>query len=131
MTKKLMVATVVGLMAVGGLAAGGYEVVAQTTRVIAVEPMTVSTGYRASKVIGATVVNDQNETVGKIDDLLIRSDDRVLVAIVSVGGFLGIGDRLVAVPYDAVTWRSDKAMLQGASKDRLKTFPEFVYPKTS
>lgn len=100
---------------------------ATVTQVTVIEPATVMKGYRASKIVGTTLTNEANETVGKIDDLVIRADDKVVVAIVSVGGFLGVGDRLVAVPYDAIAWRENTGVLPGATKDRLKTFPEFKY----
>jgi sporulation protein YlmC with PRC-barrel domain len=105
---------------------------AQTTTVApaavtVIEPATVMKGYRASKIVGMTLTNEANETVGKIDDLVIRADDKAIVAIVSVGGFLGVGDRLVAVPYQSISWRENTGVLPGATKDRLNTFPEFKY----
>jgi len=108
-------------------AAGAQTSTATATRVTLIEPATVMKGYRASKIVGTTLTNEANETVGKIDDLVIRSDDRVVVAIVSVGGFLGMGDRLVAIPYDSIAWRENSGVLPGATKERLKTFPEFTY----
>lgn len=100
---------------------------AKVTQISVIEPATVMKGYRASKIVGTTLTNEANETVGKIDDLVIRADDKVVVAIVSVGGFLGVGDRLVAVPYESISWRENTGVLPGATKDRLKTFPEFKY----
>jgi sporulation protein YlmC with PRC-barrel domain len=100
---------------------------AKVTQITVIEPATVMKGYRASKIVGMTLTNEANETVGKIDDLVIRADDKVVVAIVSVGGFLGVGDRLVAVPYESISWRENTGVLPGATKDRLKTFPEFKY----
>jgi len=100
---------------------------ATVTKITVIEPATVMKGYRATKIIGTTVVNEANETVGKIDDLVIRADDKVVVAIVSVGGFLGIGDHLVAVPYESIQWRENTGVLPGATKERLKAFPEFTY----
>ncbi|MCC7048329.1 MAG: PRC-barrel domain-containing protein [Alphaproteobacteria bacterium] len=100
---------------------------ANVSKVTVVEPATIMKGYRASKIIGASVVNEANEAVGKIDDLVIRADDRAVVAIVSVGGFLGVGTRLVAVPYESISWRENTGLLPGATKERMKTFPEFTY----
>ena len=48
-------------------------------------------GYRASQVLGSTVVNDRNETIGKIDDLLVTRDGKEPYPVLSVGGFLGMG----------------------------------------
>ena len=55
----------------------------QTLSLMKVDPQSVATGYRTSKVVGSTVLNEANETVGTIDDLI--------VAVLSVGGFLGMG----------------------------------------
>jgi hypothetical protein len=57
-------------------------------------------GLRASKLIGTAVYNEQNTEIGSVDNLLLIDEDKVAVAIISVGGFLGIGSKLVPVPYD-------------------------------
>jgi hypothetical protein len=62
----------------------------------------LAAGYRASKVIGSSVVNDANETINKIDDLLVSSDGKQPYAVLSIGGFLGVGTDLVVVPYDTL-----------------------------
>jgi sporulation protein YlmC with PRC-barrel domain len=81
---------------------------------------------RASKVIGTTVVNDANETIGKVDDVIL-ADDTTPYVVLSVGGFLGVGNRLVALPYDAIRKSDEKLVMPGASKDALKSLPEFTY----
>ncbi len=55
--------------------------------------------FRASKLVGANVYNQSGQTIGSVDDLLVGSDGKVSEAVVSVGGFLGIGGKLVAVPF--------------------------------
>lgn len=57
-------------------------------------------GQRASKLIGSAAYNDQNEKIGSVDDLIVKDGNRIVMAIVSVGGFLGMGNKLVAVPFD-------------------------------
>jgi sporulation protein YlmC with PRC-barrel domain len=104
----------------------------QTTAAITgVDSKDIAGGYRASKVIGSTVVNDQNETVGKIDDVIIPStgNNKDPVAVISVGGFLGVGSKLVAIPYKELRPDPSKNefVLPGATKDSLKTLPEFRY----
>jgi PRC-barrel domain protein len=89
-------------------------------------------GYRASKVIGSTVVNEQNETVGKVDDLIISNAGKgEPVAVLSVGGFLGVGSKLVAIRYDQLKANPDKSefVLAGATKDSLKSLPDFTYAR--
>lgn len=93
-----------------------------------IDPQAVATGERASDVIGASIVNEELETVGTVDDLIISGDDRILYAVVSVGGFLGIGDRLVVVSYDSLEMRGDDdILLRGATRESLEELPEFEY----
>ena len=68
--------------------------------IVRVDVARVALGHRASKLVGATVVNSADESIGKIDDLVVNPQDKVTYAIVSVGGFLGVGSKLVAVPFE-------------------------------
>lgn len=86
----------------------------------------LASGHRASKLIGQDVVNESNETVGSIDDLVLTQDNKIQ-AIVSVGGFLGMGERLVAVPMDQLQMRDDEFVMRNATKDSLQRRPEFKY----
>ena len=100
----------------------------QTAGIVKVDPQTVATGYRVSKVIGSTVVNDANETVGTIDDLIVTPGERVPFAVVSVGGFLGMGTKYVVIPYNSLQVKDkDHMLLAGATKDSLKALPDFKY----
>lgn len=98
----------------------------QTVQLAKIDVVKASTGYRASKVIGAAIVNDANETVGKVDDVIL-GDDRTAYVVLSVGGFLGVGNKLVALPYEAIRKTDDKLIMPGATKDALKSLPEFKY----
>ena len=87
----------------------------------------VADGYRASKLIGSSVVNDQNEKVGTIEDIIIGRD-RVLFAVLQVGGFLHLGGHMVAVPYQSLVLdEPGKVKLPGATQEALKNLPEFKY----
>lgn len=113
------------------LAAGlGSPVLAQgtpqTVSLMKVDPQSLATGYRTSKV-GSTVVNEANETVGTIDDLIVTPSEKVPFAVLSVGGFLGIGTKYVVVPFSSREVNDKRMMLSGATKDSLKSFPEFKY----
>ncbi|MDX2422189.1 MAG: PRC-barrel domain-containing protein [Amphritea sp.] len=85
---------------------------------------------RASELIGEEVDNAEEDGIGEIDDLVFSSKDNKLYAIISVGGFLGMGDRLVAVPYSElrVTDDGDDVYLD-ATEESLKGMPEFKYNK--
>lgn len=56
--------------------------------------------WRASKLVGAGVYNDSGDNIGSIDDLLMNDSGQIKTVVVSVGGFIGIGNKLVAVPFD-------------------------------
>jgi hypothetical protein len=99
----------------------------QQQTIMKVDVVKVSTGFRASKIIGANVINASNESIGKIDDVIISSDGKAPYAVVSVGGFLGMGSRLIAVPYELLRMVDNKVTLPGATKEQLKTLPEFKY----
>jgi len=96
--------------------------------ITAVDVKEVATGLRASKIIGSDVVNSNKDTIGKIDDLIVSSDHK-LIAVISVGGFLGIGTKLVAVRYDDLqpTTNNSGFILPGGTKESLKALPEFSY----
>jgi sporulation protein YlmC with PRC-barrel domain len=100
--------------------------------------LTDQSDVRASKLIGSSVYNDRNEKIGSVDDVVLGKDNKADAVILSVGGFLGMGSKLVAVPYaqrtlgDAKNASSDnKVVLPGATKDSLKAQPDFNYTNRS
>jgi len=111
------------------LTAGPRPVLSQAVQLVVVDVQTVEQGYRTSKLKGTNVVNDQNEKIGTLDDVIIGRDGSALFAVLQVGGFLGLGGRLVAVPFQSLNLEDDgrKIVLPGATKDELKKLPEFKY----
>ncbi len=101
--------------------------VQQTVTLMKIDQSTLATGYRTSKVVGSAVLNEANETVGTIDDLIVTPTDQVPFAVLSVGGFLGMGTRYVVVPANALTVVDKHMLLRGATKDSLKSLPSFQY----
>jgi hypothetical protein len=99
----------------------------QTVTLMKVDPASLATGYRTSKVVGSTVVNEANEAVGTIDDLIVTPGEKVPFAVLSVGGFLGMGTKYVVVPFSSLQVKEKKMMLPGATQDSLKALPEFKY----
>ena len=100
-------------------------------QLIKVDLSVVAKGYRISKLVGATVINDKNEKIGTIDDVVADKDKKQLsFAVLQVGGFLGLGGQLVVVPYDSlvIDETGQKITLPGASKDELKKLAAFNYP---
>jgi hypothetical protein len=97
--------------------------------------MTQMGDVRASKVIGSSVYNDHDEKVGSIDDLLIGKSGK-MNAVLSVGGFLGMGTKYVEVPYSELIFGNtqkdsdNRVVLKGATKESLKTQAAYNYYKS-
>jgi sporulation protein YlmC with PRC-barrel domain len=98
-----------------------------TVGVTVAETQLVATGYRASKLLHQDVYNDKGERIGKVDDLVLSPDGTLSTAIVNVGGFLGLGKHLVAIPVRNFAHVAPKAVLPNASKEQLKALPRFEY----
>ncbi len=83
----------------------------------------------AAKMIGENVVNQEGDAVGTIENLLITETDNVPYAILSVGGFLGIGEKLVAVPKTNLQYneKEENVLLKNVTKQQLESAPEFDY----
>jgi sporulation protein YlmC with PRC-barrel domain len=100
----------------------------QGVELLRVDVSVVAKGYRASKLLGSSVVNDKNEKIGSLDDIIIDRN-QVMFAVLQVGGFLGLGGRLVAVPYKTLVIDDEgkKIELPGATKEALRGLAEFKY----
>jgi sporulation protein YlmC with PRC-barrel domain len=100
----------------------------QPVELAVVDVKVVERGYRASKLKDKPVFNEQGERVGEVDDLIIGRDGKIF-AVVEVGGFLGLGEKLVAVPYQSlrVDDRASKVVLPGASREALRLLPVFKH----
>ena len=85
----------------------------------------------ASRLVGLSIQNNGNETIGDIDDIVFTDAGAVKAYVVSVGGFLGMGTKYVAIDPKAVmltrqdekTWKAT----MNATKDQLKAAPEYKY----
>jgi hypothetical protein len=128
MIKKSMVLASAAMIGISVLSGGaGAQGTPQTIELVKVDVQKLAAGYRASKVIGSSVLNDASETIGTIDDLLVSRDGKQPYAVLSIGGFLGMGTRLVVVPYDLLKFADNKVILPGGTKEGLKMLPEFKY----
>jgi hypothetical protein len=127
MNKSLVLASA-AMISIALLSGGaGAQGTPQTVELAKVDVQKLSAGYRASKVIGSSIVNDANETIGTVDDLLVSRDGKQPYAVLSIGGFLGMGTRLVVVPYETLRFADKKVTLPGGTKEGLKMLPEFKY----
>ena len=71
--------------------------------------------WRASKVVGLNVYNDNNESIGSINDLLTDKSGNIKVAVISVGGFLGVGSHLVAIPFEKIKFVNEPVAYVGTA----------------
>jgi sporulation protein YlmC with PRC-barrel domain len=80
------------------------------------------TWQKESDLVGKNVVNVANESLGKIEDIVVDANSgRSLYAVLSFGGFMGVGDKLFAVPWSALKLQDDaKAFTLNVDKGRLK-----------
>ena len=92
--------------------------------------------HRASDLIGATVLDDRGESVGKIDDIVVSTEDDKLHAVLAIGGFAGFGAKLISMPLDDLQITSDgdnpqvRIAMTGEQLEQLvASRPEFRYER--
>lgn len=87
--------------------------------------------WRASSLIGQSVYNRANERIGEVNELVVERDGRLSAVILGVGGFLGIGERDVAVNFSSVqmtTNNNEMRLVVDVDRNRLRDAPEFRRP---
>lgn len=87
----------------------------------------------ARQLLDQSVTNAADESIGDINDILIGSDGKIAAVIVGVGGFLGMGEKDVALPFDQLTFAKDEdndlVVGTGATKESLQSAPEYITPE--
>lgn len=124
-------AVLMGVMLVVAVGNVSAQIAGSTTPGMSVEELkTIARGWSATKqILGKPVYNAKNEKVGDVDDLIIAPDSASSYAIIGVGGFLGLGERQVAVPANHLKHTEGRIVLPGATKDALQAMPSFQYAK--
>ena len=89
----------------------------------------VAYGERGSKIIGATVYNEKKQAIGKVADLVINPHDFVSIIVVSVGGFLGLDAKDVAVSAQNFQFSGNRVILPRATKQVLQQLPAFHFDR--
>ena len=111
----------------------------------AAAPVSASGQWRASKLVGVNIYNEQNEKIGDVSDVILDSSGKVAGVVVGVGGFLGMGEHDVLMPMDKIKfsnesgktttgstssgsrqWYPDRGTVT-ATKEQLKAMQEFKY----
>src|SRR5690554_4941034 len=95
------------------------------------EPTEAISGWSVKdSIMGKPIVNENDEKIGDVNDVVLASDGKAAYFIVGAGGFLGMGERDVAIPYQEITQSGDdKLVLQGYTKDQLKALPRVEVAK--
>ena len=99
----------------------------------AADNMQTAEELRTSQLVGAKVYNKANENIGSIEDIILKPDGSVDEVVLSVGGFLGMGDKYVAVPFSDLKITRDGSSLKIvtlATKDSLKALPAYQFFKS-
>ncbi len=91
------------------------------------ERVSLQEGFRASKIIDQTVKNAQGEELGEVDDLIMSRNGKIKKVILSVGGFLGVGYRLVAVPFKSLQIGEKGDIVYNVTRQQLENHPAFSY----
>jgi hypothetical protein len=82
---------------------------------IAASDTTHNGNWRTSKIAGLSVYNDKNESLGSINDLLMDKSGAIKAVVIGVGGFLGVGEHLVAVPLDKIKFVTEPVVTASAA----------------
>jgi sporulation protein YlmC with PRC-barrel domain len=96
--------------------------------VAAIDSSSFQGTWRASKLVGLSVY-DNKESLGSINDLLTDKDGNIKAVVIGVGGFLGVGEHLVAVPLDKVKFVNEPVVYAGAGA--AKTSPTGTMPPST
>jgi PRC-barrel domain len=92
-----------------------------------------ATDWRGSKLMGSIVYGPDNASIGSVNEVLIGNDSKVRAVVIGVGGFLGVGEKNVAVPLDAlnITRKPDSSAIEkiavSFTKEDLKNAPQFAF----
>jgi sporulation protein YlmC with PRC-barrel domain len=85
-------------------------------------------GWSARRqILGQSVHNDKGEKIGTVEDVIVTPERSASYAIVSTGGFLGIGSHDVAIPAAQFKLSNDRLVLPGATKELIRAMPRFEY----
>ena len=98
--------------------------------VTVVELADVIKGWSVQRqILGRSVQNDKGEDIGRVEDIIITPDRAASYAIISTGGFLGIGTHDVAIPASQFRLNNDQLTLPGATREQIKAMPPFEYAR--
>lgn len=118
MLAKFMTAGLVGSALLATVAFAQTQTPAASTdsaKPAIVSDSSMQGNWRASRVVGLSVYNDKNESLGSINDLLMDKAGNIKAVVIGVGGFLGVGEHLVAIPYDKIKFVNEPIVYSGVA----------------
>jgi sporulation protein YlmC with PRC-barrel domain len=124
---ETLLASLLVVSSLGAVTPAAAQTTAPTVILTQVDPTVLATGYRASKIIGSEVFNDEGAEIGTVEDMIVTENATVPYAVVSVGGFLGMNAHHVVVAASAMQLVDKKLTLHGATKESLKALPNFTF----
>lgn len=80
---------------------------------------------RTDQLVGKSVYNSSGERVGEIDQIVVNRNSRATAAVVGVGGFLGMGEKKVVVPFDNMRMQGDRIIAPGLTKDGINSMQSY------
>lgn len=86
---------------------------------------------RGSQLMGIDVYGADNQKIGDIDEVLVDRQGKIHGLVVGVGGFLGIGQKDVAIPFDQVQWMSNQEVQASASTPQRTNTADMTVPSTA
>lgn len=150
--KKIIATALVTTLAVGTAFAQSSTSSSGATNAASSTPSTAATGsvtnstittishpsadeMTSSKIVGTSVYNTNNEKIGEVNDLILDNNGKVAGVVIGVGGFLGMGERNVAVSFNSVKFSKDnkgyERITVAATKDQLKSMTPYESNKTN
>ena len=80
------------------------------------------------ELVGTELVNDAGESIGEIDNFGLAGDQ--IVAIVGIGGFLGMGEHMVAMPIERLSYDGEQLVISDVTREELEALPEYDESQT-
>jgi sporulation protein YlmC with PRC-barrel domain len=130
MRMKRIIPTLCGALLLGAAAIGPAAAVQDNTQMLTTVPnnaTTISTYYNEA------VYDNQENKIGDVNDILLDAGGKVSAVIVGVGGFLGVGEKDVAVPFNALKVaekNGDRYLIMNTTKETLQSAPGYTFDKT-
>jgi len=129
--KKSLLSVALGIAGVLASVTAASAQVAGSSTTIGVsitETQRVALGWSVRKsILGKTVYNEAGVKVGRVQDLIVDPERNVSYVIINAGGFVGLGQHDVAIPIAQIRDQGGKIVMQGATKETLRSLPHFHY----